>query len=169
MLDQKLELAYISGNLYGNIKQKEYIKENPIELKDVVQFKALYNKDINTNQQQKKLNLAACKYEVVCVEGDDISLRHMDGEDKIHKIPRSYIRNIEKQPAYKYLIPNVVQPDTEEHYIDVMPAKPFSKIGDEMKWIYNADQHKWENIGFPSNWRPEEMYEAFKKICDKLT
>ena len=26
----------------------------------------------------------------------------------------------------------------------------------------------WEDIGFPSNWRPEEIWEAFKKIYDAL-
>ena len=41
MNDEKLELVYIARNLYGNIKQREYIEEHPIELKDVVQFKAL--------------------------------------------------------------------------------------------------------------------------------
>ena len=27
---------------------------------------------------------------------------------------------------------------------------------------------KWENIGFPSNWKPEDMYKAFKKIYLQL-
>ena len=30
--------AKVRGTLYGNIKQRDYIKEKPIELKDVVLF-----------------------------------------------------------------------------------------------------------------------------------
>ena len=52
--------------------------------------------------------------------------------------------------------------------MDVIPVKPFKKIEDEVEWIYNANQRKWENISFPSEWRPEKMYEAFQKIYDQL-
>ena len=54
----------------GNIKQREYIKENPIESMDVVQYTAPYNNDLMKNRQQKLRELVQGKYEVVGAEGD---------------------------------------------------------------------------------------------------
>ena len=74
MRDQNL--AYIAGCLYGNIKPSEFRKENQIELKDVVRFKAPYNKTLKANRQQNTTpeGLAPGKNEVVGVDGDNISL-----------------------------------------------------------------------------------------------
>ena len=54
MRDQNLELAYIAGCLYGNIKPREFRKENQIELRDVIRFKAPYNKNLKANRQPGK-------------------------------------------------------------------------------------------------------------------
>ena len=58
--DQRLELEYIAGNLYGNLKQREYIEEHPINLGDVVQFKAPWNKkDIKANHSSTETPTSA--------------------------------------------------------------------------------------------------------------
>ena len=93
MRDQNIELAYIAGYLYGNIKQRDYIKKNQIELKDVVLFKTTYSNSLKRNRQQNMTpeGLEPGKYEVVAVEGDGISLRHVEKAGGTFKVSR---RNI---------------------------------------------------------------------------
>ena len=112
MKDQNLELAYIAGCLDGNIKPREFLKENPIELKDVVCFKATYNKELKANRQQKRTEdgLAPGHYKVVNVNGDDIKVEHVDGTGGTFNISRRDVRTIEKGAADNYLRPQIVQP-----------------------------------------------------------
>ena len=68
--NKKPELKYICCCLYGNLKKREYIKENPFQLKDDVQYTAPYNNDLNNNRQQKIGAFVPGKHEVETSEKD---------------------------------------------------------------------------------------------------
>lgn len=46
---------------------------------DFVQFNAAYILDLKANKRQRPGKLVPGKYEVVGIEGDEISLNHVDG------------------------------------------------------------------------------------------
>ena len=80
MRDQNLELAYIAGCLYGNIKPNEFRKQNPIEVGDVVRFKSSTKNTLKSNRQQNMTpeGMEPGKYEVASHNGDDITLRNIN-------------------------------------------------------------------------------------------
>ena len=71
---------------------------------------------------EENYKLAPGKYEVIGVDGDDISLRHINGTGKIHIAQRRNTRNIEKGAADKYTKVKIVELDKNEHAIDVISA-----------------------------------------------
>ena len=72
--NKKPELKYICCCLYGNLKKREYSEEHTIELKDIVQFEALYNNDLNNNRQQKIGAFVPGKHEVETSEKDWVNI-----------------------------------------------------------------------------------------------
>ena len=177
MKDEKLEVLYIANALYGTIKQDEHIKENQITKDDVIQIKAPYNPSLTRNKQQKTGEIVPGKYKLVSQDNNLITIQNIEHPDNVQTVHRRNIATVrrgavDEEERLAAINRKGKEKAEEEHRAkgvgNYIPKKPFKNKVDEAKWIYNAEQKRWEDIGFPSNWNVEYRYKKLTEILDKL-
>ena len=179
MRDEKKEILYIANALYGNVKKQEFLDANKFEEDDVVQIKAPYNDKLTRNKQQESYELAPGVHKVIAQKGNMLTVQNVADPSSVHTIHRRNVATVNKHAlaevesmieATKAEVEKkdmINKQNSKSHYI---PSKPF-KTGDklaEAEHIYNAEQKRWENIGYPSEWSAEKRYKALQEILDKI-
>ena len=177
MRDEKKEVLYIVNCLFGNMKKEEEMPK--FEKDDVITVKAPYNDEFVKNKQQKAGQITPGKYKLIASEGNTITIQNIAQNNDVHTIHRRYVAGVQRhalndveemiaaQRAATKKKEEANRAKAKSHYI---PSKPF-KTGDkveEAKWLLNVEDHKWENIGFPSEWSAEKRYHKLLELLDKI-
>ena len=168
LVDKNLELAYIARALYYN-ENKNKDRGNAIQDDDVVQIR---EPDKKFNAPKAQNQLLPQKYKVVATEGNTLKLENIYNDQDVRQVhwndvKARYKGGLSYIQSAKEDLKNVEVPKLHSNVVhfDEVDNKKKENLA---KSMYVDMQKKWEQLGFPSEWRPKNMYEMANKLREKL-
>ena len=174
LVDQNLELAYIARALYYN-EDKSKDKAEAIQDEDIVKIRETDKKPFAPTKQGQVLT---GKYQVVEKDGDQLVLVNTNDETDKRRVhyndvvgkyqgARDYFKQ-QKEATEDVEIPRIAEKVGANVYqFEEIPSKPVNKEKIAKQMVYNKNYQE-EQYGFPSEWRPEEIYKMMQRMKEIL-
>ena len=181
LADKNLELAYIARALYYN-EDRSKDKAEAIKDEDVVKIREPDKKPFSPTKQGQVLT---GKYQVVQKDGDQLVLQNINDEtdqrtvhynDVVGKYQgaRDYFKQ-QHEATKDVEVPRLADKvGTNVYQFEEIPTEikekvkvPVNKERLAKQMVYNKNYQE-EQYGFPSEWRPEEIYKMMQRMKEIL-